>query len=39
MLGRFWGFPGGSDSKESAYNAGDPVLFPGLERSSGEGND
>ena len=39
MLGRFLGFPGGSDSKESAYNAGDPVLFPGLEISSGEGND
>ena len=39
ILGRFLGFPGGSDSKESAYNAEDPVLFPGLERSSGEGND
>ena len=23
--------------KESAYNAGDPGLIPGLERSSGEG--
>ena len=33
------GFPGGSDSKESAYNAGDPSLIPGLGRSSGEGND
>ena len=28
-----WGFPGGSDSKESAWKAGDP----GSERSSGEG--
>ena len=33
-----WDFPGGSDSKVSAYNAGDPGLIPGLERSSGEGN-
>ena len=33
------GFPGGSDSKESAYNAGDLGLIPGLGRSSGEGND
>ena len=32
------GFPGGSDSKESACNAGDPGLIPGLERSAGEGN-
>ena len=31
-------FPGGSDGKASAYNAGDPVLSPGLGRSSGEGN-
>ena len=31
-------FPGGSDSKASAYNAGDPGLIPGSERSSGEGN-
>ena len=23
------GFPSGSDSKESAYNAGDPGLIPG----------
>ena len=34
-----WGFPGGSDGKESACNAGDLDLFPGLERSPGEGND
>ena len=33
-----WDFPGGSDSKVSAYNAGDPGLIPGLERSPGEGN-
>ena len=32
------GFPGGSDGKESACNAGDPCLIPGWGRSSGEGN-
>ena len=32
------GFPGGSDSKESACNAGAPGLIPGLGRSPGEGN-
>ena len=26
-------FPSGSDGKESAYNAGDPGLIPGSERS------
>ena len=31
------GFPGGSASKESAYNAGDLGSIPGLERSPGEG--
>ena len=31
-------FPGGSDGKESACNAGDLALIPGLERSPGEGN-
>ena len=31
-------FPGGSDSKASAYNAGDPGSIPGLGRSSGKGN-
>ena len=31
-------FPGGSDSKASAYNAGDPGLIPGSGRSPGEGN-
>ena len=30
-------FPGGSDSKESAPNAGDPGSIPGLGRSPGEG--
>ena len=34
-----WGFPGGSDGKESACNAGDLGLIPGLGRSPGEGND
>ena len=32
------GFPGGSDGKASAYNAGDPGSIPGLGRSPGEGN-
>ena len=32
------GFPGGSDSKESICNAGDPGLIPVLRRSLGEGN-
>ena len=30
--------PGGSDSEESACNAGDPGLIPELGRSPGEGN-
>ena len=30
-------FTGGSDSKVSAYNAGDPGSIPGLGRSPGEG--
>ena len=29
---------GGSDSKEFAYNVGDPGLLPGLRRSPGDGN-
>ena len=33
-----WDFPGGSDGKASAYNAGDPGSIPGLGRSPGEGN-
>ena len=32
------GFPGGSDGKESACNAGDQGLIIGLGRSPGEGN-
>ena len=31
-------FPGGSDGKVSAYNAGHPGSIPGLGRSPGEGN-
>ena len=30
-------FPGSSDGKASAYNAGDPGSIPGSERSPGEG--
>ena len=30
--------PGGLDGKESACDAGDPGLIPGLRRSPGEGN-
>ena len=33
----FLGFPGCSDSKESACNAGDPGLIPGSGNSPGEG--
>ena len=32
------GFPGGSDGKQSAYNAGDLGSIPRLGRSPGEGN-
>ena len=31
-------FPGGSDGKVSAYNAGDPGSIPGSGRSPGAGN-
>ena len=31
-------FPGGSDSKVSVYNAGDPGSIPGWWRAPGEGN-
>ena len=31
-------FPGGSEDKVSAYNAGDLDLIPGSARSPGEGN-
>ena len=33
----FPGFPGGSDGKESACNAGNPDWIPGWVRSPGEG--
>ena len=32
------GFPGASDGKESACNAGDPGSIPGWRRSPGEGH-
>ena len=32
------GFPGGSEGKASARNAGDPGSIPGLGRSPGEGH-
>jgi len=32
------GFHGGSDSKESTFNAGDLGLIPGLRRSLGRGH-
>ena len=32
------GFPGGSEVKASAWNAGDPCSIPELGRSPGEGN-
>ena len=35
---RYWDFPGGSDSKASAYNVGDLGSIPGMGRSPGEGN-
>ena len=37
-MGFSGGFPSGSDSKESACNAGDAGLIPGSGRSPGEGN-
>ena len=33
-----WGFPRGSDGKESACNAGVPGSIPGSGRSPGEGD-
>ena len=36
-FGTVWGFPHSSAGKESACNAGDPGLIPGLGRSTGEG--
>ena len=38
LLSQFKGFAGGSDSKESTYNAGELGSVPGLGRSPGEGN-
>ena len=38
MSAKAMGFPVGSDSKESACNAGDMSLIPGWRRSPGEGN-
>ena len=38
MLSPKWGFLGDSNGKESACNAGDPDLIPGLGRFPGEGN-
>ena len=34
----YLGFPGGSEVKASASNAGDPASIPGSGRSPGEGN-
>ena len=34
----FFGFPGGSDGKESAYNAGDLGSTPGSGKYPGKGN-
>ena len=36
LLCTMWGFPDGSDSKDSACYAGDPGSIPGLGRSPGE---
>ena len=33
-----WGFPAGSDSKESAYNARDLGLIPESGKTPGKGN-
>ena len=38
MTPPFWGSPGSSDRKASAYNTRDPGLIPGSGRSPGEGN-
>ena len=38
LISVIWGFPGGSDGKESACNARDPGSIPGWGRSPGEGN-
>ena len=38
LIHRVMGFPGDSDSKESAYNAGDLGSVPGSGGAPGEGN-
>ena len=38
MTAWLFGFPGNSDSKESACKVGDPCLILALGRSPGEGN-
>ena len=38
VINTYWGFPGGSDGKEFACNAGDQGLIPGSGRSPGDGN-
>ena len=38
VINLVWGFPGGSDRKESACNAGDLGLIPTLGRFPGEEN-
>ena len=38
MKNKEWGFPGGSDGKESACNEEDTGSIPGSGRSPGEGN-
>jgi len=38
ICGLTWGFPGGSDGKESACRGGDLGSIPGSGRSPGEGN-
>ena len=37
MLQESWGFPSGSEVKESVCNVGDPGLITGSKRSPGEG--
>ena len=38
LLTSIWVFPSGSDSKESAFNVGNPGFITGLGRYPGEGN-
>ena len=35
-INNIWNFPGGSDGKESACNAGDPASIPGSGRAPGK---